>query len=68
MDIKQNYNEKITLFDSTEKFIEKIKNGEKPPSLEVVKVVLVHCNLVDDQYQQESEVLYNFIIYTIKHK
>ena len=54
MDIKQNYNEKIKLFDSTEKFIEKIKNGEKPLSLEVVEVVLVQCNLVDDQYQQES--------------
>ena len=30
------------------------------PSLEVVEVVLVLCNLVDDQYQQKSEVLYFF--------
>ena len=27
------------------------KNGENLPSLEVVKVVLVRCNLVDNQYQ-----------------
>ena len=33
------------------------KNGE---SLEVVKVALVQCNLVDKQYQQKSEVLYFF--------
>ena len=30
------------------------------PSLEVVEVVLVHCNLADDQYQQKSEVSYTF--------
>ena len=29
-------------------------------SLEVVEVVLVQCNLVDDQYEQKSEVLYTF--------
>ena len=33
---------------------------EKVPSLEVVEVVLVQCNLVDNQYQQKSEVLYTF--------
>ena len=30
------------------------------PNLEVVEVVLVQCNLVDNQYQQKSEVLYTF--------
>ena len=30
------------------------------PSLEVVGIVLVKCNLVDNQYQQKSEVLYTF--------
>ena len=30
------------------------------PSLEVVEVVLVQCNLVDDQYERKSEVLYTF--------
>ena len=52
--------ETMKLFDSTIKLIEKTKNGEKVPSLEVVEVVLVQCNLVDNQYQQKSEVLYTF--------
>ena len=30
------------------------------PSLEVVEVVLVQCNLVENLYQQNSEVLYTF--------
>ena len=29
-------------------------------SLQVVEVFLVQCNLVDDQYQQKSEVVYAF--------
>ena len=38
-----------------------MKSREKIPSLdEVVEVVLVQCNLVDNQYQQKSEVLYSF--------
>ena len=40
--------------------IDKTKIGENVSSLEVVEVVLVQCNLVDNQYQQKSEVLYNF--------
>ena len=32
------------------------ENGEKGPSREVVEVVLVQCNLVDNEYQQKSEV------------
>ena len=48
------------LFGSTKKLIDKTKNGENVPSLEVVEAVLVHCNLVDSQYQQNSEVLYTF--------
>ena len=48
------------LLGSTMKLIDKTKNGEKVPSLEVVEVVLVQCNLVDNQYQQKSEVLYTF--------
>ena len=40
----------VKLFGSTKKLIHKIKNGENIPSLEVVEVVLVQCNLVDNQY------------------
>ena len=36
--------------------IGKPKKGENVPSLEVVEVVLVQCTLVDNQYQQKSEV------------
>ena len=48
------------LFGSIKKLIHKTKNGKNVPSLEVVEEVLVQCNLVDNQYQQKSEVLYTF--------
>ena len=51
----------MKLFDSTKKLRDKIKNGENIPSLEVVEVVLIQCNLVGNQYQQNSEVLYTFM-------
>ena len=43
------------------KLIGKTKNGEKVPSLEVAEVVLVQYNLVDNQYQQKSEVSWTFM-------
>ena len=43
--------ETMNLFGSTKKLIDKTKNGENVPSLEVVEVVLVQYNLVDKQYQ-----------------
>ena len=49
--------ETMTLFGSTKKLIDKTNNGENVPTLQVVKVVLVQCNLVDNQNQQKSEVL-----------
>ena len=53
--------ETMKSFDSTKKLIETTKNWEKVPSLEVVEVVLVQCNLVNNQFQQKSEVLYTFV-------
>ena len=50
----------MTLFGSTKKLIDKTKNGEDIPSLELVEVDLVQCNLVGNQYPQKSEVLYTF--------
>ena len=44
------------------KLISKTKNGKNVPSLEVFEVVLVHCNLVDNQYQQKSEALCTFLL------
>ena len=52
--------ETMKLFGSTKKLIDKTKQQKKVPSLEEVEVVLVQCNLVDNQYQQKSEVLYTF--------
>ena len=51
----------MKLFGSTKKTVDKAKNREKVPSLEVVELVLVQCNLVDNQYQQKSEVFYRFM-------
>ena len=53
--------ETTKLVESTKKLIDNTTNGEKVPSLEVVEVVLSQCNLVDNQYQQKSEVLYTFM-------
>ena len=58
--LKLQTNETTKLFGSTKKLIDKTKNGEKVLSLEVAEVALVKCNLVDNQYQQKSEVLYTF--------
>ena len=43
--------EPTKLFANTKKLIDKTKNRENVPSLEVVEVVLVQCNLEDNQYQ-----------------
>ena len=42
--------ETMKLFGSTKKLINKTKNGENVPSFEVLEVVLVQCNLEDNQY------------------
>ena len=51
----------MKLFGSTESKITKDKNGENVPHLEVVKLVLVHCNLVNNDYQQDSRILHTFV-------
>ena len=43
--------EAMKLLRSTEKDVDKNKNGENVPKLESVEVVLVHCNLVKNDYQ-----------------
>ena len=52
--------EKTKLFGSTKTLIHKTKCSKKVLSLDEVEVVLVQCNLVDNQYQQKPEVLYTF--------
>ena len=43
--------EKMKLFGSTKKLIEKTKSWEIVPSLQVVNAVLIQCNLMENQYQ-----------------
>ena len=53
--------ETMKLLGSTENKITKVKNGENLPHLEITGVVLVHCNMVNNDYQQDSRVLYTFV-------
>ena len=46
---------------SSENKITKHKNGENVPHLEITEVVLVHCNIVNNDYQQDSRVLHMFV-------
>ena len=48
----------MKLLRSTENKITKDKNGENVPHLEITEVVLVHCNIVNNDYQQDSKVLH----------
>ena len=51
----------MKLLGSTKKVVDKDKNGENVPKLESVEVVLVHCNLVKNDYQHTSKVLFSFV-------
>ena len=53
--------ETMKLLGSAENKITKGKNGENVPHLEITEVVLVHCNIVNNDCQQDSRVLYTFI-------
>ena len=45
----------------TKNKITKNKNGENVPHLEITEVVLVHCNIVNNDYLQHSRVLHTFV-------
>ena len=51
----------MQLLGSSKKVIDKNKDGEIVPRLEIVEVVLVDCNLVNNNYQQASKVLFTFV-------
>ena len=46
---------------STESKIAKYENGKNVPQLEITEVVSVHCNIVNNDYQQNSRALYKFV-------
>ena len=52
--------ETMKLLGSTKSKITKDENSENVPHLEITKVVLMHCNIVKNDYQQDSGVLYVF--------
>ena len=51
----------MDLLRSTENKITKDKNGENVPHLEITEVVLVHFDIVNNDYQQDSRILYTFV-------
>ena len=53
--------ETMKLLGSAESKITKNKNGENVPHLEVAELVLIYCNLVNNDYQQDSRILYTFV-------
>ena len=53
--------EAMKLLGSTKNKITNDENGENVPHLEITEVVLVHCNIVNNDYQQDLRVLYTFV-------
>ena len=51
----------MKLLGNTKNKRTKDKNGENVPHLEITELVLVHCNIVNNNYQQDSRVLYTFV-------
>ena len=51
----------MNLFGSTENKINKSRNGENVLHLEITEVVLVYCNIVNNDYQLDSRVLLTFL-------
>ena len=51
----------MKLLGSTKSKTTEGKNGENVPHLEITEVVLVHCDTVNNDYQQDSRVSYKFV-------
>ena len=51
----------MKLLGSTKDDVDQDKYGEDVPKLKSVEVVLVHFNLVNNNYQQASQVLFTFV-------
>ena len=53
--------ETMKLLRSTKNKITKDEDGENVPNFEITEIVLVHCNIINNNYQQDLRVLYTFI-------
>ena len=51
----------MKLLGSTRSKITKDKNGENMPHSKITEVVLIHCNIANNNYQQQSRVLHTFV-------
>ena len=51
----------MKLLGTTESKITKDKNGVNVPHLEIVELVIVNCNVINNNYQRDSRILYTFI-------
>ena len=51
----------MKLLGSSKSKITKNEKGEIVPHLEITEVVLVHCNIVNNDDQQDSRIFYTFI-------
>ena len=51
----------MRLLGSTKKGVDKDKDGENVPKLESAENALVHCNIVKNDYQHTSKVLFTFV-------
>ena len=50
-----------TMLRSTKQDVDKYKNGETVPKLESVETILVHGNLIKNDYQYTSKALFTFV-------
>ena len=57
--------EMIKTLGSTNSMITKNEIGENVPNLEITELVLVNCNIVNNNYQQGSRVVYTLFLITV---
>ena len=53
--------ETMKLLGSTKSKINKDEKGKNVSCLKITEVILIHCNIVNNDYQQDSKVLYTFV-------
>ena len=53
--------ETMKLLGSTKYKITKNEDSENTLHLEITEIVLVHCNIVNSNYQHDSRALYTFV-------
>ena len=52
----------MKLLGSTKRKTTKDENCENQPNLKITEIVLIHCNIVNNNYQQDSRVLGTFVL------